>query len=89
MEGTSHVLTDPQALLLEDISKQSNIKKAKEQADTTQKEYIQAEAKARVQEETVRKVNQRKADLAMDVSAILCMNQMVDKDRVVLVVLAY
>ncbi len=89
MEGTSHVLTDPQALLLEDISKQSNIKKAKEQADTTQKEYIQAAAKARVQEETVRKVNQRKADLAMDVSAILCMNQMVDKDRVVLVVLAY
>jgi len=41
---------------------------AKEQADSTQREYVQAEVKTRVLEDTVRKVNQKAADLAMDVS---------------------
>ena len=61
-------MSDSQVIVLEEISRKSNIKVAKEQADSTQREYIQADTKARVLEDTVRKVNQKAADLAMDVS---------------------
>ena len=57
--------------MLEEISRKSSIKQAKEQAENTQRHYIQAEAKAHVQAETVRKVNQKSADMAMDVSNCL------------------
>ena len=55
--------------VLEEINRQASVKKVKELVDTTQKEYISADAKARVQEDTMRKVNQKQADMAMDVSS--------------------
>ena len=65
-EGSS--LSDSQVTILEQINRRASIQKAKELVDSTQKEYIQAEAKARAQEDTVRKVHQKQADVAMDVS---------------------
>ena len=70
-ETTKPTLTDAQADVLEAINRTANVKKVKELVDATQQEYINAEAKARVQEETVRKVNQKQVDKAMDVRLIL------------------
>lgn len=67
-EKNGHTVSDSQVTVLEAINRRASIKDAKEQAESTQKEYIQAEAKARAQEDTVRKVHQKQVDLAMDVS---------------------
>ena len=56
--------------VLEQIRRKANVKLAKEMADSQQQEYILAEQKARAQEETMRKVHQKEADKAMDVSAM-------------------
>ena len=56
--------------MLEQIVRKANVKLAKEMADTQQQEYIVAEKKARAQEETMRKVHQKEADKAMDVSGM-------------------
>lgn len=63
-------MSDAQADLLEAITRQGNVKKAKDLVETTQQEYIQDEIKARVQEETVRKVHQKQADKEMDVRTL-------------------
>lgn len=57
-----------QAEVLEAIVRKASIKTAKEMADAQQQEYIQAEQKARAQEQAMRKVHQKQADRAMDVS---------------------
>ena len=61
-------VSDAQVEVLEQIARKASIKKAKEMADTTQQEYILAEQKARAQEDTVRKIHQKQADKAMEVS---------------------
>ena len=53
--------------VLSELSRKAAIKEAKELANTTQQEYIRAEQKARVEEDTVRKVHQKQADAAMQV----------------------
>ena len=57
-----------QAEVLEEIVRKASIKTAKEMADAQQQEYIQADQKARAQEQAMRKVHQKQADKAMDVS---------------------
>ena len=67
--GSSPVGASPaQAEVLEEIVRKASIKTAKEMADAQQQEYIQAEQKARAQEQAMRKVHQKQADKAMDVS---------------------
>lgn len=61
-------VSDAQAEVLESIVRQANKKKAQELSNATQQDYIMAEAKARSQEEAVRKIHQKEADKAMDVS---------------------
>ena len=61
-------VSDVQAEVMEQVVRKVSIKKAKEMADATQQEYILAEQKARVQEDTVRKIHQKQADKAMVVS---------------------
>ena len=60
-------MSDAQAEVLESIARRAGKKKAQELYDTTQQEYILAEAKARSQEEAMRKVHQKQVDKAMDV----------------------
>lgn len=68
--GSSPVGASPaQAEVLEEIVRKASIKTAREMADAQQQEYIQAEQKARAQEQAMRKVHQKQADKAMDVSA--------------------
>jgi hypothetical protein len=55
--------------VLSEISQKAAIQEAKQLADATQAEYIQAEQKTRVGEEVVRKIHQKEADKAMDVSS--------------------
>ena len=66
-DSEKHKVTDSQVDVLEAITRKVSVKKAKQMADATQQEYILDEAKARVQEDTVRKVNQKMVDKAMDV----------------------
>ena len=54
--------------VLTEISRKAAVKEAKQLADTTQQDYILAANKARVAEDTVRKVHQKQADAAMQVS---------------------
>ena len=61
-------VSDAQAEVLESIIRQASKKKAQELSEATQREYVQAEAKARYQEEAVRKIHQKEANKAMDVS---------------------
>ena len=61
-------VSDAQAEVLESIARRASKKKAKELSDATQQEYILAEAKARSQEAAVRKIHQKEADKAMEVS---------------------
>ena len=63
-------MTDAKADMLEAINRRANVQKVKDLVDSTQQDYIQAEVKARVQEETVRKVNQMRVDQAMDVRCV-------------------
>ena len=65
-----HKMSDAQAEMLEAINRRASIKKAKAMVDQTQQDYIQAEIKEKVQEDMVRKVNQKQADKAMDVSLL-------------------
>jgi hypothetical protein len=60
-------VSDAQVEVLESIARRASKKQANELSDTTQQEYILAEAKARSQEEAMRKVHQKQADKAMDV----------------------
>ena len=69
-------MTDAQADLMEAINRKAGVKKAKDLLDTAQQEYVQADLKARAQEETVRKVNQKVVDKAMDVSCGLVVESM-------------
>ena len=71
IEEASPGLSDAQAEVLEQITRKASIKKAKEMADATQREYILAETKARAQEDTVRKIHQKQADKAMEASLVL------------------
>lgn len=64
-------VSDAQAEVLESIVRKASKKKAKELFDKTQQEYIRADAKARTQEEAMRKVHQKQVDKAMDVSPSL------------------
>lgn len=61
-------MSDVQADMLEAINRQASIKKAKAMVDQTQQEYVQAEMKDKVQGDMIRKINQKQADKAMDVS---------------------
>ena len=54
--------------MLESIAREAGKKEAKIMAETARQEYMTAEAKTRSQEETMRKVHQKQADRAMDVS---------------------
>ena len=63
-------VSDAQAEVLESIVRQASLKKAQELSKVTQQEYVMADAKARSQEEAVRKIHQKQADRAMDVSAL-------------------
>lgn len=63
-------MSDAQAEVLESIARRASKMKAKELSDATQQEYILAEAKARSQEEAMRKVHQKQVDKAMDVRHI-------------------
>ena len=65
---TNRIYFEAKGEVLSEISQKRAIKEAKQLASATQEEYIMAEKKARVEEEMVRKVNQRKADHAMEVS---------------------
>lgn len=60
-------VSDAQVEVLESIARRAGKKTARELANATQQEYIQAEAKARSQEEAVRKIHQKEVDKAMDV----------------------
>lgn len=59
-------VSDAQVEVLESIARRASKMKAKELSDATQQEYILAEAKARSQEEAMRKVHQKQVDKAMD-----------------------
>ena len=63
-------VSDAQAEVLESIVRQASKKKAQELLNATQQEYIMAEAKLRSQEEAVRKIHQKQANKAMDVSRL-------------------
>ena len=54
--------------MLSEISRKAAIREAKQLADATQEEYIHAQQKARAGEEMVRKIHQKEADNAMEVS---------------------
>ena len=68
---TDSTYSEAKGEVLSEITRKASIKKAKELAEETQQEYVMAEQKARVAEETVRKVHQKMADAAMDVSDIV------------------
>ena len=61
--------SDAKSDVLTQISRKAAVKEAKQLAEATQQEYVRAEQKARVGEETVRKVHQKQADRAMEASA--------------------
>lgn len=65
-DSPNHKMSDAQADVVEAITRKASVKKAKALQDETQKEYVQADVKARAQENTVRKVNQKMAAKAMD-----------------------
>lgn len=58
--------------VLSEISRKAAIREAKQLADATQEEYIHAQQKARAGEEMVRKIHQKEADKAMEVSVCVC-----------------
>ena len=57
--------------VLSEISRKAAIREAKQLASATQAEYVRADQKTRACEEMVRKVHQKEADQAMDVSLLL------------------
>ena len=59
-------------VVLEAITRKASVKMAKNLVANTQQEYVQAELKARAQEDTVRKINQIQANRDMDVSLCTC-----------------
>ena len=67
-EPPQGALSDAKAAVLESIAREAGKKEAKIMAETARQEYMTAEAKTRSQEETMRKVHQKQADRAMDVS---------------------
>ena len=67
-EPAKGAISDARTEVLESIAREASRKEAKELAEATRQDYIMADTKARAQEETVRKVHQKQADKAMDVS---------------------
>ena len=67
-DETSPAYSEAKGDVLAEISRKAAIKEAKQLATATQEEYIMAEQKARAGEEMVRKIHQREADHAMEVS---------------------
>lgn len=66
----SDAFSEAKGEVLSELARKASIKKAKQLAEATQQEYVAAQQKARVAEETVRKVHQMQADKAMDVRLI-------------------
>ena len=67
-DSTPAPFSEVKSEVLTEISRKAAVKEAKQLADTTQQGYILAEKKARVTEDTVRKVHQKQADAATQVS---------------------
>lgn len=69
--------------MLSEISRKAAIQEAKQLADATQEEYIHAQQKARAGEEMVRKIHQKEADKAMEVS-VRVFSQPNEPDKILL-----
>ena len=64
----SSAFSEAKGDVLSEISRKAAIREVKQLADATQDQYIRAEQKTRAGEEVVRKIHQKEADKAMDVS---------------------
>ena len=67
-DSKSSAFSEVKGDVLSEIYQKAAIREAKQLADATQAEYIQAEQKTRTGEEVVRKIHQKEVDKAMDVS---------------------